>query len=136
MVPVLIVASAVVVGLAKLPYGMFWPDEGFYLTSSYRLLLGDRPFRDELSYASGWFFLVLTPILAILPDGGTVVHVRLVGYAIRFGAAAWLFWRFREVLPASLLAAGLAVTLLANYPSLLVPNYNSLPFDLGFVALA
>ena len=135
MVPVLIVSTAVGVGLVKLPYGMFWPDEGFYLTSSYRLLLGDRPFRDELSYASSWFFLILTPILALLPDGGTIIQVRLVGYAIRLVAAALLFWRFRDALPASLLAAGLAVTLLANYPSLFIPNYNSLPFDLGYLAL-
>lgn len=128
--------AAIVVGLSKLPYGMFWPDEGFYLSSSYRLLLGDRPFRDELSYSSSWFFLVLTPILSLLPDGGTVLQVRFAGFIIRAGAAAVLFLTFHRWLPGSLVVSGLAVSVLANYPSLMVPNYNSLPFDLGFVSLA
>jgi hypothetical protein len=115
---------------------MFWPDEGFYLSSSYRLLLGDRPFRDELSYSSSWFFLVLTPILSLLPDGGTVLQVRFAGFIIRAGAAAVLFLTFRKWLPISLVASGLAVSILANYPSLMVPNYYGLPFDLGFGSLA
>jgi hypothetical protein len=136
LIPVVVVSSAVIIGLLKLPYGMFWPDEGFYLSSCHRLLLGDLPFRDELSYASSWFFLVLTPILSLLPDGGTVLQVRGIGFAIRLISAALLFFSFRKSLPPSMGASGLAVTLLANYSSLMVPNYNSLPFDLGFLSLA
>ena len=136
LLPALALGAAVAVALLKLPCGVFWPDEGFYLASGHRLLLGDRPFADEVSYATSWFFVVLTPILSVLPQGGTLVQVRLVGFAVRLVCAAALFLTFRRGLTWAQTAAGLGVSILAGYPGLLVPNYNSLPFDLGFVSLA
>lgn len=136
LVPALVACAALGVALLKLPCGMFWPDEGFYLSSSHRLLLGDRPFVDEVSYATSWFFVVLTPLLAVLPDGGTVVQARLAGLALRLFSAGALLLAFRRGLTRGQMAAALSLTLLASYPGLLVPSYNSLPFDFGFLSLA
>lgn len=128
--------AAFAVLAVKAHYGVLWGDEGFYLATSRALLVGGAPFRDDSSHAASWFFVVLTPVLALLPHGGTLVQVRLVGLALRFAAAGALFLAFRRHLPPWVLGAALAATLLASFPFLLVPSYNNVPFDALFASVA
>jgi hypothetical protein len=135
--PALAVALAALgVALMRLPYGIMFADEGFYLATADGVQMGAVPFRDDLSQAATPFFLVLTPILRLLPEGGTLLHVRLVGLALRAVCCGVLLLSLRRWLSPLSLAAAFAVALLANFTFLLIPSYNSLPSDLGYVAVA
>lgn len=130
------VAMILAVGGYRLRFGdVMVTDEGFYLGAAHRFALGDLPFRHEWDVSLRWFFVVLTPLMKLLPGGGTVLGLHWAGFLIHTASVGFLCWAVRRLLPGAWLALVFGLGALSVFNDWWVPNYYVLPFDFAMLSL-
>ncbi len=130
------VALIVAVGGVRLRFGdTMVTDEGFYLGAAHRFVLGDLPFRHEWDVSLRWFFVVLTPLMKLLPGGGTVLGLHWAGFLIHVLGVGFLCRAMRRLLPGAVLAVVFGLGALSVFNDWWVPNYYVLPFDFAMLSL-
>jgi len=114
-------------------FGLDLTDEGFYLATANRYVLGDSPWRDEVQTAWVMFDILLWPILELFPDA-TVLQMRRLGMFLQLASLGALYWFARHRIPAFLAAAACASVAFIR-PSLWTPSYNTISHSFYIISM-
>lgn len=111
----------------KCSFGIEFTDGGAYISSAYRLYLGDLPFRDELLMLYKPYDILLSFVFQLCPTI-SLFNLRLLN--MYFGIFAYfilLLYLVSQKYPATIVAASCVVIFLFNnYIGIHEPGYNSM----------
>ncbi len=131
----LLPVAVAVIGLWRLRFGLDLTDEGIYLTSPLRYILGDLPFRDEIHNVVRCFDILLWPVMKLLPGDGGVLAFRYLGFALHIFGVVFLYSSVKKHVDAAVLNVACAVVIMSNVFHLWTPGYSSMAVAFVFVSI-
>lgn len=131
-----IFAAAAAFGFYRLRYGLSFKEEGLCLSTPFRFSIGEVPFRDEALVSLRWFEILMTPVMRLLPEKGSVLALRQLNLAFHFICLGALFYSLRKYFRPLLGAILFSASAYANIFNYWSPTYHSAAFDFICAALA
>jgi hypothetical protein len=133
---VFIVAAVVAAGLYRLRFGIGFTDEGMYLSNPFRYLLGDVPYRDDITNSVRGFELILWFVMRLLPNAGNVLIMRYIWVVFHFLCVGALVLSLRRYMPPIALAAAFALIAFLNVGGKWTPGYDVMTPDFMCLCLS
>ena len=87
---------------------------------------GDIPFRDEFFGTVRCFDILLWPVMRLLPDAGSVLIFRYIGFALTVSGIGFLFLSIRRKIDPVVLSAAFSAVIYTDVFHRWTPGYQSM----------